>query len=87
MSRKTRERVNNAAVEKVSEYAIKRARNEIEKAIWEILDCVDEDDEQPIRRAWEELERLIRLQQIQSDLNYRAMAGEIAEDLDNVSEV
>lgn len=84
MSMETRTKAEYAASQKVCAYLLNRARYIIDRQVYEVLDCVDSKDEQPIRDAWEALRGLIIKEETQCGINYRKAINGMEGDYDNV---
>ena len=80
MSMETRTKAEYAASQKVCAYLLNRARYIIDRQVYEVLDCVDSKDEQPIRDAWDVLKNLIIKEEIQCGINYRRVLNQIEEE-------
>lgn len=80
MSMGTRTKAEYAASQKVCAYLLNRARYIIDRQVYEVLDCVDSKDEQPIRDAWEVLRELIIKEETQCGINYRKALNQIEEE-------
>ena len=84
MTKGARTEAEYAASQKVCAYLLNRARILIDRQVYEVLDCVDSKDEQPIRDAWEVLRELIIKEETQCGINYRKVINGMEEDSDNV---
>ena len=80
MSMETRFKAEYAAIQKTCAHAINRARETIDREIYEILDCVETKSEQPILDAWDVLKNLIIKEEIQCGINYRRVLNQIEEE-------
>lgn len=80
MNMGTRTKTEYAASQKVCAYLLNRARYIIDRQVYEVLDCVDSKDEQPIRDAWEVLRELIIKEETQFGINYRSALNQIEEE-------